>query len=174
MSSNIIQAINKLSDSKEQLKPAQPIIDQLKDALKLAGKTNQQINMHRRESFKPSLPNDLKKLVEKPPSESTWLFGDNLKERLALVRGDNTVREAFEKKEYRYQKTPKGNRYTPYVYDKKKSSNFKTPSKTRGGSSSQGYRGMGKDKKQKPSNYRQHYNHNQMQSKNKMNNRKEQ
>ena len=102
MSSNLIQAISTLSGNKEQLRHAQPIIEKLNVALKLAGKTSQQLNAHRRESFKPSLPTDLKKLVEKPGTESTWLFGENLKERMAMVRGDNTVREAFEKKEYRY------------------------------------------------------------------------
>ena len=68
MTSTIMQAVNELSALKS--KSMQPIMGKLKDALKLAGKTNQQINTHRRDSFKPSIPPELMSLPRRIPNGS--------------------------------------------------------------------------------------------------------
>ena len=73
MTSTVMRAVYELGALKS--KPLLPIMDKLKDALKLAGKTSQQINSHRRDSFKPSIPPELRKLMESPEEESQWLFG---------------------------------------------------------------------------------------------------
>ena len=70
MSSSIIQAANLLYKTKEEFgevskdlgSKLNPDIDKLRDALLLAGKTNPQINTYRRESFKPSIPAELKRI----------------------------------------------------------------------------------------------------------------
>ena len=108
MSANIIQAANLLYKikaefaevSKDLGSKLNPAIDKLRDALILAGKSNLQLNTHRREAFKPSIPADLKRLVDKPTEDSRqWLFGDNIKERLAEIRGENSIRQEFMKKD---------------------------------------------------------------------------
>ena len=112
MTSTIMQAVNELGALKS--KSMQPIMDKLKDALKLAGKTNQQINTHRRDSFKPSIPPELRKLNESPEEDSEWLFGDNLKEKVSQVKGENLVRDEFLRKWGSSKCKQKVTRFTPY------------------------------------------------------------
>ena len=154
MSATILQAVDELNSFKAQT-PAnnlvKPVIDKLKDALKLAGKANQQMNSHRRESFKTSIPLDLRKLTQLPTEQSVWLFGDNLKDRIAEVKLENSTRNEFTKKSttYKTKQYVKGGataRYTPYSYTKQddrqqqsQSSNYKSSQKSRGGAL-QGYR----------------------------------
>ena len=159
MSTAVLLAVEELNTLRAKT-PAntstiQLAIDKLKDSLKLAGRMNQQINKHRRDSFKPSIPLELKKLVDIPNTgDSAMLFGDNLKERIDEVKGENSVRNEFIKKNTYIQRSKQptstgNNRFNPYTkkndhakesnYQYQESrSNYRTPQKSRGGSS-QGY-----------------------------------
>ena len=150
MTSTIMQAANELGALKS--KSMQPILDKLKDALKLAGKTNQQINTHRRDSFKPSIPPELRKLNESPEEDSEWLFGDNLKEKVSQLKGENLVRDEFLRKWGSSKGKQKVTRFTPYNKRSQEESqeasssrtqhrsNFKAPPKSPGEGQHQGNR----------------------------------
>ena len=112
-----------------------PVMDSLRDALMLAGKTRIQVNSHRRLSFRPSISNDLKAMTDQPPDEenSKWLFGDNLSERISSIQGDNKAKLALKKKEWKSSETStKRQRETTTS----KSGNDKTLQKSR-----EGYKG---------------------------------
>ena len=133
-------------------KPLLPIMDKLKDALKLAGKTSQQINSHRRDSFKPSIPPELRKLMESPEEESEWLFGDNLKDRFSQLKGENSIRDEFLRKRSSSKGKLKATRFTPYTKRSQdesqdssfnripQRSNYKAPQKPPGGGGGGGSR----------------------------------
>ena len=78
MASSIIQAANlyKIKEefagvSKDLGSKLNPAIDKLRDTLILTGKTNLQINTHCRESFKPSIPTELKRSVDQSKEDSS-------------------------------------------------------------------------------------------------------
>ena len=113
MTSNVLQASSELDNIKDQWKTLvqenpgiklpdlNPAVDKLKDALKLAGRTNQKINDYRREAFKPSIPKNLTKLLEKPEENAILLFGDNLKARMEEIKGDNSIKQELAKRDSR-------------------------------------------------------------------------
>ena len=111
MTSNVLQASSELDIIKDQWKTIVQVnpgiklpnlntaIDKLKDSLKLAGRTNQKINDYRREAFKPSIPKNLTKLLEKPEENAKLLFGDNLKARMEEIKGDNSIKQELTKRD---------------------------------------------------------------------------
>ena len=149
MSSNIIQAADSLYSLKENFAKIsndmaerfQPTMEKLKDALILAGKLSMDLNNHRRNLFKPSIPASLKTIVDEPSHDSDWSFGDNLKERLAKINGDDSIRQEFvQKKAYSsysfgskssYEKNVNANRNERKSYS---SENYRGPRKFPGGS----------------------------------------
>ena len=150
MVSNILQATHMLDDTKAELAKVSkdlaakfdPAMDKLRDALILAGCTNLQINGHRRDSFKPSISKDLKNIAEQPEEDSSkWLFGDNLKDRLTQIRGDNSIRQEFMKKDepkrsFNYTGFSKETQNSASQSKKPRSENFRPPQNSRGGATS--------------------------------------
>ena len=163
-----MQAVNELGALKS--KSMQPIMDKLKNALKLAGKTNQQINTHRRDSFKPSIPPELRKLNESPEEDSERLFGDNLKEKVSQLKGENLVRDEFLRKWGSSKGKQKVTRFTPCnkrsQEESQHRSNFKAPQKSRGGSAP----GQ-QNQKWKNTNYHQNYENHHSKAKQQQNRR---
>ncbi len=99
-------------------------IDQNRDALILAGETNSLFNNTRRNAFRPSIKAELKGVTDEPAEEpEEFLFGDNLREKVSEIKGDNTVRKEFEKK----KETPK-----KPITNKKWGGNERAPQKSRG------------------------------------------
>ena len=118
--------------------------DHIKDALSLAGHVNQAINQHRREGFKPTIPDSLKKLVKTSTDESALLFGDDINDRINTIQGDNKARDVFLKpsdKNSKQQRWKSDNRYKAYEkpasqQDRstgKPTSNYYAPKKSPGG-----------------------------------------
>ena len=115
MASSMIQSADLLYKLKEEFGNISkdlagkfdPIMEKVKNALMFAGKTNIQLNAHRREMFKPSLPASLKCIVDQPSEEtSEYLFGDNLKDRVTKIKGDYSMRQEFVKKDEFRKKYP--------------------------------------------------------------------
>ena len=121
----------------------QPISDSLAEGMTLAGETNQRLNQLRRDYYKPSIPPHLKSLCDKAKETESELFGDNLEEKLKVIKGENSLREEFKKKPatstFKSPNPKKENRYSPYEKKDKPwiSSNYKASQKSRGGQSGQ-------------------------------------
>ena len=157
MASSMIQAADLLYKLKEEFGNISkdlagkfdPIMEKVKNALMFAGKTSIQINAHRREMFKPSLPASLKCIVDQPSEEtSEYLFGDNLKDRVTKIKGDYSMRQEFVKKDEFRKKYPNSKTNS-------KSENYRGSSNTRarGASYSRGTnRYLSKDQKRNNSN----------------------
>ena len=105
MTSCLLQAANLIDDlcldsdtsfnqaNKKQVEEAK---DKLRDTLLLSGKTNELITKHRRTAFKPSIPSELKGILDLPAQpDNLLLFGDNLQERLADIRKQNLLKQEF-------------------------------------------------------------------------------
>lgn len=99
---NLIQDLvaNVQDDTGQYKKAMDPVVEAVKDGLVLLGKVRLQLNSHRRECFKGSLPQHLKNMATKPEIEfEEYLFGDDINKRLTDIRGDNAVRAEFKKKQ---------------------------------------------------------------------------
>ena len=80
-------------------------LDILKDAIKLAGMTNQELLQARREGFKPKLGQDQQKLAKDIPVGSTLLFGDKLHERMEELKEKRELKNAFvQQPKYQYKR----------------------------------------------------------------------
>ena len=184
MAANMLQAASDLDVIKDQLKvlttdhpginipSIKSVVDKLRDSLKLAGRTNIKISTHRRESFKSSIPKELNKLVDQPEvknTDSTLLFGDNLKNRMEEIKGDNSVRKELEKHDstrFTFKRkldnfsASKKQKVSHNYNNQQIRSNWKTPLNTQSGSGP-GYQAYNTKKHQKPqrqSNQRQNQN----------------
>ncbi|MCJ8345652.1 hypothetical protein MJH12_08930 [bacterium] len=183
MAANMLQAASDLDVIKDQLKvlttdhpginipSIKSVVDKLRDSLKLAGRTNIKISTHRRESFKSSIPKELSKLVDQPEdknTESTLLFGDNLKNRMEEIKGDNSIRKELEKHDStRFTFKRKLDNFSASKKQKVSHnnnqqirSNWKTPLNTQSGSGPgyQAYNTKKHQKSQRQSNQRQNQN----------------
>ena len=169
MSSLLLQATAELRNCMKDSSNVGKVADKLKDCIMLAGDTNQLINTARRESFKPFIPQSIKKICDDPSEEAEHLFGDNIQQRLTEIKEENQLRSEFIVK-----KTPpapskgkiksvKGDhRYSPYERQEEESSssssNYKASQKSRGSNQS-GYQSRGRNDKDK-NNSNQDSNHN--------------
>ena len=72
--------------------------------------------------------------MEYPEEESEWLFGDNLKDRVSQLKGENSVRDEFLRKWSSPKGKSKATRFTPYTTTIK----LQGPHKVRGWGSTQG------------------------------------
>ena len=112
-----------------RLKPNQKIgnkeLGELKqlasDTIGLLSHANQQILQMRRNAMSPQLSTEYKQLKTDVPSDSTLLFGDDLKQRLATIKATNKASKPAYKKKY--------NNFNNKSYPQKQSKNFKPFSK---------------------------------------------
>ena len=61
------------------------------DGLTFFGKAITDMNQFRRNNLKPRLPENLKLLAENVPSESQWLFGNDLGKRISQISNMNST-----------------------------------------------------------------------------------
>ncbi len=170
MSTLLIQALGELRKLLKQA-DVSTVADTLKDCLLLAGETNQRLNQHRRNLFKPLIVKHLKTICESPKEDAKELFGDNINERLTEIEKENALKEKFApspKKEVgkslKTFKKPEA-RYEPYHNKEIKSSNFKASHKTQGGQ----FSGQKKDMRDKGFNSKDRQHNNSSNLKNKKN-----
>ena len=67
------------------------LVSPLIDGLAFLGKAKTDMNQFRRNNLKPRLPEKLKLLAENIPSESQWLFGDDLNKRIREINNMNNA-----------------------------------------------------------------------------------
>ena len=100
----MLQTANKLSEvceefsrvSSDLASKLDPVRECITSSLMLSGALRRQVNNHRRECFKPSIPVHLKNIVTTPDTEyQQYLFGDSIKDNLQEIRGDNSIRDEF-------------------------------------------------------------------------------
>ena len=66
------------------------------DGLDFLRKAITDMNQFRRNNLKPRLPEKLKPLTDNVPSESQWLFGDDLSKRISGINNMNsTLTQSF-------------------------------------------------------------------------------
>ena len=66
------------------------------DGLDFLVKAITDMNQFRRNNLKPRLPEKLKPLTDNVPSESQWLFGDDLSQRISGINNMNsTLTQSF-------------------------------------------------------------------------------
>lgn len=72
-------------------------LNDLKDAMNLAGKTSQLLNQVRRDLIKPSLPKEYVALATEVEEDSEWLFGSSVCERLEKLKKENQLKSLLER-----------------------------------------------------------------------------
>ena len=118
--------------------------DKLNKALQLSGKMNVMMNTHRRESFKISIPAEKKSIIDLPVQpESEHLFGDDLEDRLNVIKKKNQLKKEFARTPAAVstKKVPSSNQTKKNTY----SGNEKAPQKSQG-EHQQGSKPKGKSK----------------------------
>ena len=73
--------LNKMGKIKQD--QSKELVSPLIDGLAFLGKAITDVNQFRRNNLKPRLPEKLKPLADNVPSESQWLFGDDLSKRIS-------------------------------------------------------------------------------------------
>ncbi|XP_057293791.1 uncharacterized protein LOC130622350 [Hydractinia symbiolongicarpus] len=72
-------------------------LNDLNDAMNLAGKTSQLLNQVRRDLIKPSLPKEYVALATEVEEDSEWLFGSSVCERLEKLKKENQLKSLLER-----------------------------------------------------------------------------
>ena len=93
LASCLIQALDLLENDP----PCIPVIrDKIIDALQIAGHNNSEIEQHRRNAFKVSLPPEKKSLVSMTvEQDDEYLFGDNLETSVEEIKKKNKLKREF-------------------------------------------------------------------------------
>ena len=81
--------LNKMGKMKQD--QSKELISPLIDGLVFLGKTITDMNQFRRNKLKPRLLEKLKRLADNVPSESQWLFGNNLSKRISEINNMNSA-----------------------------------------------------------------------------------
>ena len=81
--------LNKMGKMKQEL--SKELVSPLIDGLAFLGKAITDMNQFRRNNLKPRLPEKLKPLADNVPSESQWLFGDDLSKRISQINNMNSA-----------------------------------------------------------------------------------
>ena len=78
------EACDKILNKMDKMKQDQSkeLISPLIHGLAFLGKAITEMNQFRRNNLKPRLPEKLKPLADNVPSNSQWLFGDDLSKRI--------------------------------------------------------------------------------------------
>ena len=80
--------LNKMDKMKQD--QSKELVSPFIDGLTFLGKAITDMNQFRRNNLKPRLPEIPKSLVENAPSESQWLFGDDLSKRISQINNINS------------------------------------------------------------------------------------
>ena len=87
-----------------------PPLTKFKDALSLAGETNQELNQFRRNMIKPYLPPQCSKLADVSDDSKNFLFGDSIPYRVEPLRQENQTKSLLRDKTNLKRTTLKVNR----------------------------------------------------------------
>ena len=99
------KTLNKMGKMKQD--QSKELVFPLIDGLDFLGKAITDMNQFRRNNLKPRLPEKLKPLTDNVPSESQWLFGDDLSKRISGINNMNsTLTQCFIAVNRRWQKPP--------------------------------------------------------------------
>ena len=160
--SALVMGMGELSESIDMVKKDNPLLadtlgsslgrvmEHLQRATKLSGNLNQGMVQLRREAFKPHIPQNMREVIDEPPPDDPYLFGDDNKllEKIKTVKtknevlknlGSNTARKNQQNSKPSTSKDAK----------KVESSNWKTHSKPRGGWNNKGYQAEKKEERKK-------------------------
>ena len=81
--------LNKMCKMKQD--QSKELVSSLTDGLAFLGKATTDMNQFRRNNLKLRLPENLKSLAHTVPSESQWLFGDNLSKMISQINNMNSA-----------------------------------------------------------------------------------
>ena len=89
----VIEACEKILNKMCKMKQDQSkeLVSSLTDGLAFLGKATTDMNQFRRNNLKLRLPENLKPLTHTVPSESQWLFGDNLSKMISQINNMNSA-----------------------------------------------------------------------------------